>query len=190
MHLASGSRMSAAVLTVSLAFLLTGCVAGSRAGGPMGTAAPGPLPTVSCNPPGGLAGTVVAVRLSDMGMMHMMGGDAPLGAHMTLTASPVTVKAGVVTFIASNAGWRTHELIILPLDGATDGQRSAGGDGKVDESQVLGEASRPCAADAGTGLTAGSAGWTTVTLAAGRYELVCNLANHYADGMHQQLVVT
>jgi uncharacterized cupredoxin-like copper-binding protein len=27
-------------------------------------------------------------------------------------------------------------------------------------------------------------------LAPGTYEIVCNLANHYADGMHQQLTVT
>jgi len=27
-------------------------------------------------------------------------------------------------------------------------------------------------------------------LAPGRYELICNLPNHYADGMYQELVVT
>jgi len=29
-----------------------------------------------------------------------------------------------------------------------------------------------------------------VTLPPGRYELICNLPNHYADGMYQELVVT
>jgi uncharacterized cupredoxin-like copper-binding protein len=29
-----------------------------------------------------------------------------------------------------------------------------------------------------------------VTLAPGHYELVCNLENHYADGMYQELDVT
>lgn len=29
-----------------------------------------------------------------------------------------------------------------------------------------------------------------VMLPAGRYELVCNLKNHYADGMHQGLSVS
>jgi len=29
-----------------------------------------------------------------------------------------------------------------------------------------------------------------VTLKPGRYELICNLANHYAAGMYQDLVVT
>jgi uncharacterized cupredoxin-like copper-binding protein len=36
---------------------------------------------------------------------------------------------------------------------------------------------------------AGTVGWVTVTLPAGHYELVCNLANHYADGMYQEFVV-
>lgn len=40
------------------------------------------------------------------------------------------------------------------------------------------------------GITSGSVGWTTLTLAPGRYELVCNLKNHYANGMYQELVVT
>jgi Sulfocyanin (SoxE) domain len=38
--------------------------------------------------------------------------------------------------------------------------------------------------------TPGTAGWVTVTLPAGNYELVCNLPNHYVDGMYQELVVT
>jgi uncharacterized cupredoxin-like copper-binding protein len=42
----------------------------------------------------------------------------------------------------------------------------------------------------GEGIRAGTVGWTTLTLAAGRYELVCNLRNHYANGMHQQFLVT
>ena len=54
----------------------------------------------------------------------------------------------------------------------------------------MGEASKKCAAGTGDGITAGSVGWTTVTLARGRYELICNLVNHYADGMHQELTVT
>jgi uncharacterized cupredoxin-like copper-binding protein len=33
-------------------------------------------------------------------------------------------------------------------------------------------------------------GWTTIDLRPGRYELVCNLRNHYANGMHQELDVS
>jgi hypothetical protein len=41
----------------------------------------------------------------------------------------------------------------------------------------------------GEGIRAGTVGWTTLTLAAGGYELVCNLRNHYANGMHQEFLV-
>ena len=125
-----------------------------------------------------------------MGMTHMMGGVAPMGAHMRLTAFPTTVAAGRVSLVAANFGWRTHELVILPLpNGAGAGERVPGSDGKVSEAGSLGEASKSCAAGTGDGIAAGTVGWTTVTLTPGHYELICNLRNHYADGMHQELVV-
>ena len=63
------------------------------------------------------------------------------------------------------------------------------GDGRVDETGSVGEGSRSCDAGAGDGLAAGSAGWTTLQLPAGRYELVCNLPGHYAAGMRALLIV-
>jgi uncharacterized cupredoxin-like copper-binding protein len=129
--------------------------------------------------------------LADVGMTQMMGGTAPLSARMVLRSAPATVTAGQVSLVATNMGWRTHELVILPLGaGASAGQRVPGADGKVDETGSLGEASTSCSAGAGDGIQAGTVGWTTVTLAPGRYELVCNLPNHYVDGMHQELLVT
>jgi uncharacterized cupredoxin-like copper-binding protein len=99
--------------------------------------------------------------------------------------------AGKVSLVAANMGWRTHELVILPLSaGESAGQRDSWPDGKVDEAESLGEASASCGAGAGDGIRAGTVSWTTLTLAPGRYELVCNLPNHYADGMHQEILVT
>lgn len=99
------------------------------------------------------------------------------------------MSAGQVTFIASNRGWRTHELVILPLSPtAADGQRVPDAKGKVSESGSLGEASGDCAS--GAGIPAGSAGWVTVTLRPGRYKMICNLLKHYAAGTHQELTVT
>jgi len=145
----------------------------------------------TCSAPGSLPGRVVNVTLADMGMSRMMGGTAPLGAHMLLGVSPATIPAGQISVVASNLGWRTHELVILPLAaGAAAGQRTPGTGGKVAETGSLGEASRSCGSGAGDGITSGSVSWTTVTLPPGRYELICNLPNHYADGMYQQLVVT
>jgi uncharacterized cupredoxin-like copper-binding protein len=146
---------------------------------------------LSCSAPAALPGSTVTVLLGDMGMTQMMGGIAPLGAPMMLRAAPTSVPAGQVSLAVSNMGWRTHELVILPLAAGTpDGVRTPGPDGKVDEAGSLGEASNNCAEGAGDGITAGGVGWTTVTLTPGRYELVCNLQNHYADGMHQAFVVT
>ena len=86
----------------------------------------------TCSAPGSLPGRVVNVTLADIGMSRMMGGTAPLGAHMMLRVSPATIPAGQISVVASNLGWRTHELVILPLAaGAAAGQRAPGSDGKV-----------------------------------------------------------
>lgn len=144
----------------------------------------------ACATPSPTASTVQVV-LADMGLTARMGGTAPMGAHMMLRASPGTVPAGEITFVAVNRGWRDHELVIMPLSaGSVAGQRVPGPDGKVSEIGSAGEASSPCSAGPGPGIPPGSASWVTVTLPAGRYELICNLPNHYADGMYQGLDVT
>jgi uncharacterized cupredoxin-like copper-binding protein len=171
----------------------------SVTGSPMMAGAPGMMDAgpgytysrLLCSAPASLPGSTVDVMLGDMGMTQMLSGTAPLGAHMMLRAAPATVPAGQVSLVVSNVGWRTHELVILPLAvGVAAGERVPGPDGKVDESGSLGEVSNSCAEGAGDGITAGAVGWTTVTLTPGRYELVCNLQNHYANGMHQEFVVT
>ena len=160
--------------------------------GAMGVAPHGyHLSPLTCSAPSSLPGTTVWVMLGDMGMTHMMRGVSPLGEHMMLHALPAQVPAGDVTFVVGNRGWRTHELVVLPLDpGQAVGQRVPGPHGKVDEAGSFGEASASCAQGAGDGIKAGSVSWVTLNLPAGRYELVCNLRNHYANGMHQLLVVT
>ena len=149
------------------------------------------LAHTTCSAPGSLPGHIVNVTLADMGMTRMMGGTAPLGTHMMLRASPATIPTGQITVVVSNLGWRTHELVILPLLGrAAAGHREPGSDAKVAETGSLGEASNSCGSGTGNGIRSGSVSWTTVTLSPGRYELICNLPNHYADGMYQELVVT
>jgi uncharacterized cupredoxin-like copper-binding protein len=157
----------------------------------MGGGSPYHRSALRCAAPSALPGRVVQVTLSDMGMSTMMGGVAPMGARMRLRAVPATVPAGPVSLVASNVGRRTHELVILPLAaGAAPGGLVPGADGKVDETGSLGEASASCAEGAGEGIEAGTVGWVSVTLPAGSYELVCNLRNHYADGMYDRLVVS
>ena len=145
----------------------------------------------TCTAPDNLPGPVITVDLVDMGMSSMMGGTAPMGARMTLRASATAVASGQVTFVVHNLGWRTHEFVILPLlTGSAPGQRVPGPDGKVDESGSLGEASANCLAGTGDGVPAGAVSWVTLRLPPGDYELVCNLTNHYANGMYQQFTVT
>ena len=165
---------------------------GGFGGAMMGSAPNGyHLSPLTCSAPPSLPGTSVSVMVGDMGMTAMMSGDAPLGQHMMLRAVPAQVPAGQVSLVVGNMGWRTHELVVLPLaPGQSAGERVPGADGKVDETGSLGEASASCAPGSGEGIQAGSVGWVTLNLPAGRYELVCNLLNHYADGMHQLLVVT
>jgi uncharacterized cupredoxin-like copper-binding protein len=147
--------------------------------------------SVSCTTPTNLPGRIMNVEVGDMGMSQMMGGDAQLGGFMRLRSHPTTLPAGKVTVVVTNFGWRTHELVILPLaTGQSAGQRVPGPDGKIDETGSIGEASKSCGAEVGEGITAGSAGWTTLTLAPGRYEFLCNLKNHYANGMYQEILVT
>lgn len=146
---------------------------------------------LTCSPPRSLPGHIIDVTLGDMGMTQMMGGTAPTGEHMMLRTSAATVPAGQISLVASNRGWRTHELVILKLAArAAAGQRVPASDGKVAETGSLGEASHSCASGTGSAIRSGGVSWTTLTLPPGRYELICNQPNHYADGMHAQLLVT
>jgi uncharacterized cupredoxin-like copper-binding protein len=184
-----GRRLPLTIAVTGL--LLSGCTASNHTGpAMMGNGSAYHYSTVTCAAPAGLPGHTVNVILGDMGMTRMMGGTAPRGSRMRLRAVPGTVVAGQVSLVAINRGWRTHELVILPLaSGKSAGQRSTDAHGRVDETGSLGEASRSCGADEGDGIRAGTVGWTTLTLAPGRYELVCNLTNHYTDGMHQEILV-
>lgn len=137
-----------------------------------------------CAPTTKLTGQTVSVSVFDMGMM--MGGTR----RMNLSASPTTLTAGKVNFLVTNFGMRTHEVVVMPLvAGQSAGQRVVGSDGKVDETGSLGEVSNNCASGVGEGILSGSRGWNTLSLSPGRYELICNLPNHYAAGMYQEIVV-
>jgi uncharacterized cupredoxin-like copper-binding protein len=146
----------------------------------------------SCSVPN-LSGAVVNVSLSNAGGPMMGGpmvGGGVRGGMMRLSPDTASVPDGVVSFVATNLGSVNHELVILPLP--TDeivGTRSLRADSTVDESASVGEASNSCGPGTGEGIAPASSSWTTVTLAPGRYELVCNLPGHYAAGMYTQLTV-
>jgi uncharacterized cupredoxin-like copper-binding protein len=123
--------------------------------------------------------------------MMGQGGGMMSGGAMRLTADQSTVGHGTVSFLVSNDGSINHETVILPLPKSQIvGTRAIGGDGKVDEASNLGEASNTCGAGAGQGVLPGTSSWVSIALKPGRYELVCNLPDHYAAGMYTQLTVT
>ncbi len=137
-----------------------------------------------------LPGTVVHVTLSNMGG-GMMGRRAAIGGAMWLRTDASTVPAGTVSFVAANVGSDEHELVVLSLAPGQDaGARAVRADGTVAETGSLGEASRSDGAGAGDGIEPGTSGWVTVELAPGRYEVVCNIAGHYAAGMYAELTVS
>ena len=141
--------------------------------------------TIHCTAPT-LPGTTVDVQVTDAGDSMM--GQTPMRA--TLSATPASVPARTVSFVVVNTGALVHELVILPLPADGPGTRTRGSDGKIDESQSLGEASRSCDAGTGDGISPGSTAWTSVSLRPGRYELVCDQPWHYAAGMFDVLTVT
>jgi uncharacterized cupredoxin-like copper-binding protein len=148
--------------------------------------------TTPCSVPN-LTGAVVNVSLSNSGgpmMGRPMIGSGLHGGMMRVTVDTPSVPHGVVSFVATNLGSVNHELVILPLPAnQIVGTRVLRADSTVDESTSLGEASNTCGAGAGEGIAPASSSWTTVTLSARRYELVCNLPGHYAAGMYTQLTV-
>jgi uncharacterized cupredoxin-like copper-binding protein len=159
------------------------------AGGGFIAAGPNSL-SGACSAPS-LSGTTVDVTLRNMGGPMMGGNNGSMsGGAMRLQADHATVQHGTVSFLATNEGSVTHELVILPLpDSQIVGTRLTGGDGKIDEAGSLGEVSKTCGEGVGEGILPGASGWVSVKLAPGRYELVCNLPGHYAAGMYTQLTV-
>lgn len=145
-----------------------------------------------------LTGQTVDVVLSDMGrttdrgMMGwgMMGwGMMRGGRMMSIATSASTVPAGQVSLRVRNAGWMVHELVVLPLPPGGVGTRPIGRDGRVSEAGSVGEVSNSCGEGVADGIAPGAAGWVTLQLAPGRYELICNLPGHYAMGMFIELDV-
>ena len=168
------------------ALSMTAMVFISSGTNPGGAGFPG---TPRCTAPS-LAGTVVNVTATNMGG-SMMGGSRMMRGSMQLTVDRPTVARGEISFLVTNAGNIPHEMMIVPLaDTQTAGTRPVGRDGRIDEAGSLAEAAATCAEGEGDGILPFAAGWITLDLPPGRYELFCNLPGHYWAGMYTQLTVT
>jgi len=100
--------------------------------------------------------------------------------EMKIAAIPASAAAGTVTFAVKNSGKLPHEVVVIKTDKAAASLGPADSAGKVPEAGSQGE----------TGdVAAGAAKTLKLKLAAGHYALICNIAGHYAAGMHQDFTV-
>jgi uncharacterized cupredoxin-like copper-binding protein len=114
--------------------------------------------------------------------MAMPGADMSK-AVMSITASPTTVPAGEVTFVATNKSTDfTHEMILIKVTDPHKQLPYVGGDSKVDEDAAghLGEVSE---------LDPGKSGTLSMKLDPGTYMLLCNVPGHYMAGMWTAITV-
>lgn len=155
--------------STAAAILMFGLVAGcgSDSKSSSGTAAPD------------AGGDVTVAPAADGAPVSVIAGDTS-DTVQTLKVDPLTVKAGAVTFTFKNTGNRQHEMIVLKSDESPDALK-VGADNKVSEDTSVGEISET---DKGKTVT------KTLTLAAGKYVLVCNIEKHYGQGMRSAFTVT
>ena len=130
-------------------------------------------------------GTTVNSTLTDqMTMTTGYGGNTGMMGNATLGLISVdrnSVPSGQVTFVVKNGGLLVHEFVVLQTDVAQDKIRATSSEpGKVDETGSVGETGA---------LNAGESKTLTLTLAAGRYVLICNEVGHYEGGMHVAFTV-
>ncbi len=153
-----------------------------------------------------VAALVLAVSACSGGNSATNGGAAPStpvatvqspeaepGSHVTATLtdfkvalSKTTVSAGPVTFDITNAGPSIHELVVLktkiPAGKLPPNAEEAG---KVqEESGSIGHIGEQ------GDMVAGATATLTLDLKPGKYQIVCNLAGHYAAGMYAECTVT
>jgi uncharacterized cupredoxin-like copper-binding protein len=93
-------------------------------------------------------------------------------------ASGTTVKAGKVTFTVTNVGKINHEMVVMKSN-LPPGKLPVNANHRVPEKGVVGEAGD---------IHPGQTKKVTLTLPAGRYVLLCNIAGHYVAGQYSGFV--
>ena len=108
--------------------------------------------------------------------------------HMFIDLSQAYAAEGQVTFVVTNHGAKTHEFVVLRTDSPADSFPIVSFEGepnRIDEDA-------PGVTNVGeTGdMEPGTTMSLTIDMSAGHYAVVCNLAGHYAMGMHQDVWIT
>jgi uncharacterized cupredoxin-like copper-binding protein len=100
----------------------------------------------------------------------------------SIELSPDDAPAGEVTFRASNAGPTTHEFEIFSVDGGVDASALPVEDDVADTAGLT-------LVDEVEDVTVGATPTLSVDLQPGTYAVICNLPEHYQQGMHAVLTV-
>ena len=140
----------------------------------------------------GSPGTVVNVRLTDMGHDMDMTKNMGLGIGMKedmktapfkVEADKFAVPAGLVTFKVTNgSSVMEHEMLIVPISDMQTPLPFNAAENRVDEDAARSAGEVP-------ELEPGKSGELTVELKPGLYALLCNIPGHYGAGMWRVLAV-
>lgn len=130
------------------------------------------------------AGAVLAISAASCG-----GGssDADMQidlADFSIELSTDTLSAGDLTLSAENAGPTTHEFEVFSVPEGVD----------LDQIEIVDDVADVDAAgmvviDEVEDIVAGTSAELNLNLEAGNYAIVCNLSEHYAQGMHASFTV-
>lgn len=99
-----------------------------------------------------------------------------------ITLGQATAPAGAITFTITNTGYVAHELVVLQTSIAQDQLPPDPANVKIVQ--------QPGSVGIASNIAANASTTLTLTLAAGAYVLICNMPNHYRDGMHVGFTVT
>jgi uncharacterized cupredoxin-like copper-binding protein len=118
------------------------------------------------------------------------GGPAPASevsatlSDFGIEVSTSSVAAGSTRFAIQNEGAVIHEIEVFTLPGGVDGAQLPVANNEADTG-----AAGLSLIDEVEDIAPATGGSLTVSLAPGRYLLICNLPTHYELGMHQTLTV-
>jgi uncharacterized cupredoxin-like copper-binding protein len=132
------------------------------------------------------ARALVAGSLLALLLLAGCGGPGGVTANLTDTAiqvAPIAVPSGDITFhITNSSATLLHEFVIVQTDLSPE-QLPMDADGNVAEDQLSSPGEKG-------DIAAGQSADLTLKLPAGRYMLICNLPQHFKEGMHTSFTVT
>jgi uncharacterized cupredoxin-like copper-binding protein len=132
------------------------------------------------------ARALAAVSLLALLLLTGCGGPGGVTANLTDTSiqvAPNTVTSGDITFhIKNTSATAMHEFVIVQTDLSPE-QLPMDADGNVAEDKLSSPGEKG-------DIAAGQSADLTLNLPAGHYMLICNLPQHFKEGMHTSFTVT